>query len=39
MAAAAMLDECEMLYSEDMQDGLVVENTLTIRDRFANASA
>lgn len=37
MSAAAMLDRCGTLCSEDMQDGLVVENTLTIRDPFANA--
>ena len=31
---AALESKCSILYSEDMQDGLVVEGTLTIRNPF-----
>ena len=32
--AAALLDGCEMLYSEDMQHGVVIDGTLTIINPF-----
>ncbi len=32
--ATAMVSHCNIVYSEDMQDGLVIENTLTIRNPF-----
>jgi predicted nucleic acid-binding protein len=32
--ASALENNCETLYSEDMQDGLVIENTLTIVNPF-----
>ena len=32
--AAALLDGCETLYSEDMQHGLVIDGTLTIINPF-----
>ena len=32
--SAALLSSCELLYSEDMQDGLVIDRTLTIRNPF-----
>lgn len=35
IVAAALHAECDLLYSEDMQDGLVVERRLTIRNPFA----
>jgi predicted nucleic acid-binding protein len=34
LLAAALLADCETFYSEDMQDGLVVEGVLTIRNPF-----
>ena len=35
LLASALLAECEVFYSEDLQDGLVVEGSLTIRNPFA----
>jgi predicted nucleic acid-binding protein len=35
--SAALLDDCETLYSEDMQHGLVIEGRLTIINPFLNA--
>lgn len=35
IAGSALLAGCETLYSEDMQDGLIVEGRLTIRNPFA----
>jgi predicted nucleic acid-binding protein len=32
--AAALLDECEVLYSEDMQHGMVIDGRLTIANPF-----
>ena len=32
--AAALESNCDILYSEDMQDGQVIENTLTIVNPF-----
>ena len=32
--SAAMIARCSTLYSEDMHDGQVIENTLTIRNPF-----
>jgi predicted nucleic acid-binding protein len=32
--AAALLDECEVLYSEDMQHGLLIDGRLTIANPF-----
>jgi predicted nucleic acid-binding protein len=34
IVAAALLAGCTTLYSEDMQDGLVIERQLTIRNPF-----
>jgi predicted nucleic acid-binding protein len=34
IAAAAIEAECDTLYSEDMQDGQVIEGRLTIRNPF-----
>jgi len=34
IVAAALEGDCETLWSEDMQDGLVVNNRLIIRDPF-----
>jgi predicted nucleic acid-binding protein len=35
IVGAALLADCDTLFSEDMQDGLVIENRLTIRNPFA----
>lgn len=35
LLAAARLEDCDCFWSEDMHDGLVVENSLTIRNPFA----
>lgn len=35
MIAAALLADCETLYSEDLQDGQVLGSQLTIRNPFA----
>ena len=34
IVSAALLSGCDVLYSEDMQDGLFVENELRIRNPF-----
>ncbi|WP_309611667.1 hypothetical protein [Sphingomonas sp.] len=34
IVAAALLARCETLWSEDIQDGLVVEQQVTIRNPF-----
>ena len=34
IVASAVISECETLYSEDMQDGMVIEGRLTIRNPF-----
>ena len=34
MIAAALLDDCETLYSEDMQHGLVIDERLTVINPF-----
>ena len=34
IVASALLAQCEILYSEDMQDGLLVEGRLRIRNPF-----
>ena len=34
IVAAALLGGCETLYSEDMQDGLLIDNQLRIRNPF-----
>jgi predicted nucleic acid-binding protein len=34
IVSAALLSGCHVLYSEDMQDGLLVENQLRIRNPF-----
>lgn len=39
IVAAALLRECEVLYSEDMHHGLVVERQLTIINPFRDLSA
>lgn len=36
IVAAAIVAECDTLWSEDMQNGLVVEGALTIRNPFAS---
>lgn len=35
LLAAALLAGCTIFYSEDMQDGLIIEGVLTIRNPFA----
>lgn len=35
IVAAALLSDCEILYSEDMQDGMLIEEGLHIRNPFA----
>lgn len=35
IAAAALLAGCDVLYSEDMQDGLVIDGQLRVRNPFA----
>ena len=37
IAGAALVAGCDTLLSEDMQDGLVLEGVLTIRNPFASA--
>lgn len=37
IVAAALLAGCKTLYSEDMQDGQVIERQITIRNPFAAA--
>lgn len=39
IAAAALEAGCNTLWSEDMQDGLVIEGALTIRNPFGSPSA
>jgi predicted nucleic acid-binding protein len=34
--ATAILNNCSIIYSEDMQDGLIVENSVTIINPFSN---
>jgi predicted nucleic acid-binding protein len=34
IVAAALEANCDVLYSEDMQDGMVIENTLKIINPF-----
>ena len=34
LLASALLADCETFYSEDLHDGLVIENQLTIRNPF-----
>jgi predicted nucleic acid-binding protein len=34
LIASALLAECEVFWSEDMHEGLVIEGTLTIRNPF-----
>lgn len=36
IAAAALEAECTVLYSEDLQDGQVIEERLTVRNPFAH---
>ena len=36
IAASALEAECSTLYSEDFQDGQVIENRLTVRNPFSN---
>lgn len=38
IVASALLAGCETLWSEDMQDGLIVERQLTIRNPFSPGS-
>ena len=35
LLASALLADCDIFYSEDLQDGLVIEEYLTIRNPFA----
>ena len=35
IVAAALLADCDTLWSEDMQDGIVIDGRLTIRNPFA----
>jgi predicted nucleic acid-binding protein len=39
IAAAALEAECTTLYSEDFQDGQVIESRLTVRNPFAGRAA
>jgi predicted nucleic acid-binding protein len=39
IVAAALLTECKVLYSEDMQDGLVVEKRLRVVNPFEGATS
>jgi predicted nucleic acid-binding protein len=39
IAAAALLDECDTLYSEDMQHGLIIDGRLTITNPFLSMEA
>ncbi len=39
IVAAALLADCRILYSEDMQHGLVVEGSLRIQNPFASMGA
>jgi predicted nucleic acid-binding protein len=39
IAAAALLDECDILYSEDMQHGLIIDGRLTIMNPFLTMDA
>ena len=39
IVAAALLVECEILYSEDMQNGLVIEDRLRISNPFFSGKA
>jgi predicted nucleic acid-binding protein len=34
LIASALLADCEIFYSEDLQDGLVIEDQLTVRNPF-----
>jgi predicted nucleic acid-binding protein len=36
IVAAALIGKCEELYSEDMHHGLLIENTLRIKNPFIN---
>lgn len=38
IVAAARLAGCDMLWSEDMQDGLMIDDTLRIRNPFASGN-
>ncbi len=38
IVAAALIGECDILYSEDMHDGLVVDGRLLVRNPFGNVS-
>ena len=35
LLASALLADCDTFYSEDLQNGLVIEGSLTIRNPFA----
>lgn len=35
LLASALLADCDVFYSEDLQDGMVIEDSLTIRNPFA----
>ena len=35
IVASAIISECDTLYSEDMQHGMIIEGRLTIRNPFA----
>lgn len=37
LLAAALLADCKIFYSEDLHDGQVIENKLTIRNPFGDA--
>lgn len=39
IVAVALLDECDTLYTEDMQHGLVIDNRLTIINPFLTMDA
>jgi predicted nucleic acid-binding protein len=39
IVSAALLDKCDVLYSEDMQHGLIIDGRLTITNPFLPAEA
>lgn len=38
LLAAALLADCEVFWSEDLQDGLIVESQLVVRNPFKSAT-
>jgi predicted nucleic acid-binding protein len=38
LIASALVAECDVFWSEDMHDGLVIDGTLTIRNPFSRVN-